>query len=212
MQNGFLDQLGTQYRTDKASFGHNFLNLYERLLGPVRLEVRSVLEIGVCDGGSLPMWRDFFPNARIVGLDINRDTLKYAGDRMIVEIRDQSNVADLVEIATKYGPFDLVIDDGSHQWDHQITSLKWLLPHVKPEGHYILEDLDTSYGSHVPIFRGIAAESAASYLHRLSDYMIGDTVIDISAEPDAFIRSYARRCEFILLSRRTSVIKLKGPA
>jgi cephalosporin hydroxylase len=209
MPNGFLDQLGTRYRTDKASFGHGFLNLYERFLDPIRAEVRSVLEIGVCDGASLPMWRDFFPNANVVGLDINPDTLKHAGERITVEIRDQSNVADLVEVARTYGPFDLVVDDGSHQWDHQITSLRSLLPHVKPGRYYILEDLDTSYGTHVSIFRGIAAESAASYLHRFSDYMIGDSVIDISAEPDAFIRSYARRCEFVVLSKRTSIIKLR---
>ena len=209
MDAGLLDQLGTKYGTDKASRGHDYLNLYERFLSSFRHTANSILEVGVYNGGSLPVWRDYFPNAQIVGLDIDPDAVRFAGDRVIVEMADQSNIADLTRIATKYGPFDLILDDGSHIWDHQITTLRTMLPHVKPGGYFILEDIDTSYGSRVELYQGIAEESTARYLQRLSDYMIGDAVIDISRERDAFIRSYARRCEFITFGRRTSIIKLR---
>ena len=210
MDIGLLDQLGTKYGTDKASRGHDYLSLYERFLSAFRHTASSILEVGVYNGGSLPVWRDYFPNAHIIGLDIDSDALRFSGDRVTVEMGDQSSIVDLTRIAVKYGPFDLILDDGSHIWDHQLTTLRTMLPHVKLGGYYILEDIDTSYGSRVELYQGIAEEPTAKYLQRLSDYMIGDAVIDISRERDAFIRSYARRCEFITFGRRTSIIKMRA--
>jgi cephalosporin hydroxylase len=168
-----------------------------------------VLEIGVWHGESTSMWAEYFPLGKIVGVDIDFETLRYEEERITIEIADQSSVSDLVNLGRKHGPFDLVVDDGSHVWHHQITTLRWLFPFVKPGRYYILEDIDTSYGTHAPSYRGISQLSAAQYLQRLADYMIADAVLDIALEEDAFVRSYARRLEFIAFSRRTSVIRLK---
>ncbi|HJS86868.1 MAG TPA: class I SAM-dependent methyltransferase [Acetobacteraceae bacterium] len=170
----------------------------------------SVLEIGVLRGESLAMWAEYFREGRIAAIDLDPSAKQFETDRVRVEIADQGNVADLVRVATTHGPFDLVLDDGSHFWDHQITSFRYLFPFVKPGRFYILEDLDTSYGSYVAQYQHGAAESAAQYLQRMTDYMVGDAVIDIGREQDAFIRSYARRLEFITFARRTAIIKLRG--
>ena len=202
-----LDSLGLKHQTDKSSTHHDYLHFYQRFLEPLRALPLNLLEIGVYNGGSANMWAEYFPNARIVGLDIDPSTTRFATDRIAIEIADQSNVDDLVRIAAGYGPFDVILDDGSHMWDHQITSLRWLFPFLKRGGFYIIEDIDTSYGTAVPEFRGVAPEPAAEYLKRIADYLVGDAKLDISREPDAFIRSYARDIEFIAFARRTSITR-----
>ncbi len=168
------------------------------------------MEIGVYQGNSLAMWAEYFGRGRIVAIDIEPNAKQFETERTRVEIADQGNVADLVRVATQYGPFDLVLDDGSHFWDHQITSFRYLLPFVKPGRFYILEDLDTSYGTHVGYYQHGARELAASFLQRMTDYMVGDAVLEIASEQDPLIRSYARRLEFIAFARRTAVLKLRS--
>lgn len=182
-----LDSIGVKYGTDKSSLYHDYLDFYERFLAPLRLEPLSILEIGVWYGASLSMWAEYFPRSRIVGVDIAPQIHKHPNPRATIEIADQANVAHLARLGQTYGPFDLIIDDGSHMWDHQITSLRYLLPFVKPGGFYILEDLDTSYGSHIDQYRGKSSLSAADYLKSLCDYMVADLVVDVAGEPDALI-------------------------
>lgn len=204
-----LDKIGVRCGTDKSSIHHNYLHLYESFLGHFRYEPISILEVGVQRGASLSMWAEYFPNARIVGVDIAPMIDRHPNRRVTIEIADQSNVADLVRLGCAYGPLDLVIDDGSHIWDHQVTSLRYLLPFIKSGGYYILEDIDTSYGTYVEQYRGPSGISAAEYLHKLCDYMVGDAALDVAREPDAFIRTYGRLCEFVCFARRTSIIRLR---
>jgi hypothetical protein len=128
----------------------------------------------------------------------------------MIEIGDQSDAGCLVALDRRYGPFDLIVDDGSHLWDHQIIALRTLLPLMNRRGFYILEDIDVSYGNYADQFRGSSPISAAEYLKKLCDYMVADAAVNIDLEPDPFLRSYGRQCEFICFSRRTSVIHLRG--
>jgi hypothetical protein len=205
-----LDELGRKYGTDKSTLGHNYLGFYERFLAPRRDNIRSVLEIGVFKGQSVAMWADYFPNAKVVGLDINASAAQYAAGRIEIELADQSNSPDLERVASKHGPFDLIVDDGSHEWPHQIISLKTLFPHVRSDGFYILEDLVTSFGHYIPSYSGGSVLSAADYLHKLCDVMVADDVIDRAAVPDPFIRTASRDIEFITYYRYTSLIKRKA--
>ncbi len=204
-----LDGIGLRHGTDKSSAHHGYLGFYERFFAPERASVAKLLEIGVFNGQSTRMWREYFPNASIIGADINPDAQRHATDRLIIEIADQSNVADLVRLGVRHGPFDIVVDDGSHIWDHQILALQYLYPFVRPGGFYVLEDIDTSYGSFTDQYKGLSPISAARYLHRFADYLVGDAVINIADEPDGFIRSYARSTEFIALHRRTALLRRK---
>ena len=202
-----LNALGTRHGTDKAAGGHAYLDFYERFLGEMRDRPVRLLEIGVHRGRSLRMWRDYFSNGQIVGVDIDPATRREAGERIVIEIADQSNVADLVRLGTQHGPFDIVVDDGSHIWGHQITTLHYLYPFVRPGGFYVLEDIHTSYGEIGKSYRGGGRVSAARYLQRFCDYMIADLDLDIGAEQDAFIRSYAGATEFVAFHRRTAVMR-----
>lgn len=114
------------------------LRFYSRLL--VGLKAERILEIGVKGGGSTAFWKQLFPSATVVGLDIDLRT-RLGGDGVIYVQGDQSDVVQLAALAAQYGPFDLVIDDGSHMSDHQTASLRALLPHVRAGGIYVIEDI-----------------------------------------------------------------------
>ncbi len=150
-----LDALARYYGTDKSSEDHGYTRLYRRHLRKQRTAVRSVLEIGVggttswsgfetaAGGQSLRMWRDYFPNAEIVGVDINEKNVR--GARIHFERGDQSDGAFLQDIARKYGPFDLVVDDGSHIGRHIQASFAVLWEAVTPGGIYAIEDLPVAF-------------------------------------------------------------------
>ena len=204
-----LDAIGLRRGTDKSSRHHDFLRLYESFFAPLRDRALRILEIGVWEGQSLQTWAEFFPNARVVGADINPDTVRFAGGRVAVEVVDQSDAAGLARLAAAHGPFDIVVDDGSHVWAHQILTLQVLLPHVVPGGFFVVEDIDTSYGALGAQYGEGARVSPAQYLHAMSDYLVGDRYTDLEAEPDGFVRAYARRLDFVAFARRTAVIKVR---
>lgn len=108
----------------------------------------NMLEIGVYKGGSLQMWRDYFgDNATIVGVDIDGNCKQYEENHIHVCIGSQNDAGFLENIAEQYGPFDIVLDDGSHFMQHQITAFEVLFPKLREGGVYMCEDTHTSYWS-----------------------------------------------------------------
>lgn len=139
-----LEQNRTAKQCADCSFaGEHYLHVYERYFEARRQQVKRVLEIGVLGGHSLRLWRDYFPNATILGMDINPDTM-FTDDRIQTCVGDQSNPADLARLALG-GPYDIIIDDASHITSHIITSFHalWLL--IVSGGLYCMEDLRCTY-------------------------------------------------------------------
>lgn len=149
--------------TDKGSvFGssHGFTDFYndvfEEIYNICKYENRkvNVLEIGVLNGYSLLMLNDFFGNnCNIIGLDIddfmiNKFNTTYGTYNMQVLKCDQSNINDLENFMNEYSDikFDIIIDDGSHVYSHQMLSLFMLSKMLTDNGIYVLEDLHTSLG------------------------------------------------------------------
>lgn len=111
------------------------------------MEELLILEIGVKGGGSTAVWKRLFPSASVVGIDIKlrRWLKREPSEDVVVYLQgDQTDAARLAEIAAKHGPFDLVIDDGSHVSDHVAGTLRLLLPHVRAGGIYVIEDTHSS--------------------------------------------------------------------
>lgn len=117
-----LHEIGLQYRTDKAT-RHNYCHFYDEHLSPYRGEDLKILEIGVKRGASLRMWRDYFYNSEIYGIDVNSASM-FKEDRIQTFIQDQGDVEGLKNFIGEHGPFDIVIDDGSHNTDHLEISYK----------------------------------------------------------------------------------------
>lgn len=104
-------------------FAEYDLNFQEYRDKPIKL-----LEIGVQKGGSLYMWREYFPNADIVGVDVSEKCKQFEGEGIKVYIGDQEDTNFLLEIEQKEGTFDIIIDDGGHTMKQQITTFKTLFP------------------------------------------------------------------------------------
>ena len=207
-----LDAIGLKHGTDKASVGHDYLNYYERLFAPLRSRPLTILEIGVLNGASLRTWREYFPNARIIGADIEPFARRFGQTGIEVEYMDQSNLEDLVRVASKYQPFDIVVEDGSHRWEHQITTLKTLFPFVRPGGLYVVEDLQTNYGDFAKDYRGVASAPCVKFLKRWLDYHIADSALPLAEEEDAFLRTYGRGACTIAFYRRLCAIEKREQA
>lgn len=148
-----LDHIGILRGTDKSSLNHDYLRHYERILGHLRNEPITLLEIGVFRGGSLRMWEDYLTAARIVGVDIVPDCIQHADNRREIEIGSQADRDYLDELGRRQRPH-VIIDDGSHIADHVILTFRTLFPHLRPGGIYIVEDLHFHAGPGAMHWRG----------------------------------------------------------
>ena len=122
------------------------LEVYERCFSAFRGKNISVLEIGIRDGGSLQLWKEYFgKQSKIYGIDIqDRRHLK---DKTGAEIfvGNQADPDFLAGVVLKTGPLKIIIDDGSHASKDQIESFQRLFPRLENGGLYIVEDIHTSY-------------------------------------------------------------------
>lgn len=145
-----LNQLAAKFGSDKFDLG--YMSLYaehfERC-GLTPNSVKNILEIGTNKGCSLRMWAEFFPNAKVHGMDITRvyeDQDKLNHPNIQTHITNQANKTELESFAQFAIPtteFDLIIDDGSHdQYDQQLT-LSVLFNKLRYGGLYVIEDLIT---------------------------------------------------------------------
>ncbi len=124
----------------------HYFPIYERHLGPFVDRSVALLEIGCGDGGSLQMWKRYFgPHAQIVGLDIEPRCKEFEDDQIAVRIGSQDDPAVLDGLVAEFGPFDVVIDDGSHIQAHVAASFGRLYAGLSKNGVYLIEDLHTAY-------------------------------------------------------------------
>lgn len=124
---------------DKGT-AHSYVRVYEQLFEPLRDSARSVLEIGVgSDALSLRMWAAFFERAIIVGVDtcVVADSLPTS----VRVVRADAYDARTVETLTSYGPFDVIIDDGSHALADQLFVLREYRRLLGQHGWLIVEDV-----------------------------------------------------------------------
>lgn len=135
-----LTKLAIKYKTDKWG-KHHYTPFYYKLFQGKEDKVRKVVEIGAGEGNSLRMWRDFFPNAHIYSAEIDKNRI-FSEDRIEVIKCDQSKVKDIFYLMMVTGlDIDLVIDDGSHKPEDQISTAKAVLPYLPKGCIYVIEDV-----------------------------------------------------------------------
>ena len=133
-----------KYDTDKVP--NNYLHVYDRVFES--LFDRKLLELGVRTGGSLRLWRDYFPHGTIAGLDVEPPAGEQNDDRLRIYKGRQEDTPLLSKIAAEVAPdgFDIVIDDASHIAAPTRTSFWHLFDHhLKPGGLFAIEDWGTGY-------------------------------------------------------------------
>ena len=132
--------------TDKES-NHRYGAAYEDILTiqnpaphSIRGDVLLMMEVGIADGSSLLAWREVFPNALCVGMDIHHSD-KAHGERIEFHLGDQCSQADC-ERAASGRWFDFICEDATHILGNTLLTLYWLWPFVKLGGLYVIEEWD----------------------------------------------------------------------
>lgn len=150
-----LDEIGLECKTDKASSTHGYLATYEKYFAEMRDKEFVLLELGVAAGASIKMWKSYFPNAKVYGIDTNVDC---AGEDIF--IGSQNDPDFLRDVLGVIGLPNVVIDDASHYGPSTIETFKHLFPKIAGGGFYFVEDThcfyDVTYGCAPPFGQGMS--------------------------------------------------------
>ena len=123
-----------------------YFQAYDTLLAKYRGREITFVEIGVLNGGSLFMWREFFgPEARIIGVDLNPGAKKWEQHGFEILIGSQQDPEFLQSLCEQIGPIDVLLDDGGHMYLQQVITAECLLDQITDGGVLIVEDTHTSY-------------------------------------------------------------------
>lgn len=138
------------FKTDK--FGkHSYMSHYQNHISHLRKKRINLLEIGVggydnpiSGGNSLRMWKSYFKKGQIFSIDIF-EKQKLQESRITIFTGSQADHNFLKKVVGEIGEIDVIIDDGSHINEHVIASFNYLFPHLRTNGLYVIEDVQTSY-------------------------------------------------------------------
>lgn len=158
--------------TDKDMTVHGFVEPYEHFFFPLKETAVRICEIGIGKGGSLIIWRDYFPKAKVYGIDID-DCSDLQSERVKTFIADQADRNQLQSFIDEYGgDYDIILDDGGHRMDQQQISFGFLFKHVKPGGYYVIEDVHTSLYDYYPAYGAEEDEknTTLSMIHNFNRY------------------------------------------
>ena len=124
----------------------SYFAAYDALLEEYVGNEITFVEVGVLDGGSLFMWRDFFGDkARIIGIEINENAKIWEDHGFEIFIGSQSDPNFWKSFFQEVGDVDVLLDDGGHTYQQQIVTVESALEHINPGGKIIVEDTYTSY-------------------------------------------------------------------
>ena len=100
---------------------------------------KNVLEIGIFNGGSHLLWRDYFPEATVYGIDIKHCSKLDNEPRIIQFTKDAYRQEVANEFADEF--FDLIIDDGPHNLPSMLSFIQFYLPKLSNNGIMVIEDI-----------------------------------------------------------------------
>ncbi|MDR3006929.1 MAG: class I SAM-dependent methyltransferase [Sphingobacterium sp.] len=144
-----MNELETYFRNNDAKLINkwmHYFDVYDRHFNRFKGKEIVVLEVGVFQGGSLQMWKNYFGDrAKIYGIDINPHCKELEEENVEIFIGSQSDRKFLRQVKESIPPIDILIDDGGHTMIQQIVTFEELFDHVKDDGVYLCEDLHTSY-------------------------------------------------------------------
>lgn len=174
----------------------HYFEIYETFMQKYVGKDVKFLEIGVYRGGSMQMWRDYFgEKATIVGIDIDENCKQYEGGNVHICIGSQADQAFLKEVSQKWGPFDVILDDGSHFMEHMIISFETLFPLLKDGGTYMCEDCQCCYS---PRYGGeyLKEDSFIEYSKNFADCVNSQFINPEKADMLPPYAEYVKACHY----------------
>lgn len=168
-----LCEIGRKYDTDKSSQRNNVTSLrhchpytlfYDGLFKNKKSEPLKIAELGILEGASLLMWKEYFANAQIHGFEYNGeliDRFKKSFDNERITLFN-INVNDVSSISSAFAKantmYDIIIEDTTHQFEDQLRVIANAHAYLKPGGILIVEDIFKSY-------------KESDYMNRLTDVL-----------------------------------------
>jgi len=135
--------LRSPYRSVKHS---GYFQVYDEIFENFINKKFTFVEVGIHNGGSLFMWREFFgEDARIIGVDLNPEAKQFEKYGFEIFIGDQSDKRFWKSFFDEVGDIDVLIDDGGHTYEQQIITVTSTIDFVKNNGLIVVEDTHTSY-------------------------------------------------------------------
>lgn len=154
-----LTEIMIKHGSDKGGGHHNYTEYYEKLLGHLRNDKINLLEIGIgtmnpnipssmagtpggyTPGSSLRGWKEYFPNGRIYGCDIDKEIL-FFDNRIQTFFLDQTSPKSIDEAICKVDrTYDIIVDDGLHDFNVNCKVMKQIFHKLNDDGYYIIEDI-----------------------------------------------------------------------
>jgi len=158
-----MSKIGDQYTSierlallnSQDQHGMGYMPLYASLFEPIRFENLNILEIGFSRGRGARTLAEYFHRSTIHSWELDYDDAlvyyknlpKAHQERITIHRTDQSNYTQIMEFLGLKGcdVFHLIIDDGSHNPEHQLQSWTNLWDNLAPGGYYVIEDMHPSY-------------------------------------------------------------------
>ncbi len=171
--------------TQKSAKVSSYFAVYDLVLTKYRNKPGiTFVEIGVADGGSLLMWREFLgPDARIIGIDYDPAAAAMRQKGFEMFIGDQASPAFWKEFFAQIGDIDVLIDDGGHTNKHQISTVDLCLDHIKNGGLILTEDVGTSY---LPEYGNPSKYSFMNYAKTIVERIQFRSPVERRPQPDRF--------------------------
>ena len=148
--NSDLCEIGKKYNTDKSPYNpkhrHAYTGIYHFLFHKIRNEKLNIAELGCFKNEGMKMLREYFVNADLYGYDIDPkhiDNAKNDGlhntKYFLIDVNDPSSIKSGLSKSTD--KFDIIIDDSSHIFEHQINIIRNSIPYLKKNGYLVIEDI-----------------------------------------------------------------------
>lgn len=120
------------------------ISLFELGIGTTNLQINSNMGLNGTPGASLNGWSEFFINGKIYGADIDKSIL-FNTKKIKTFYCDQTNMLSINDLWNKNPDldkeFDIIIDDGLHEFAANKLFFESSIHKLKVRGIYIIEDI-----------------------------------------------------------------------
>ena len=146
-----LCDIGSKFNTNKSPYnlnGHRsgYTGIYFLIFNNLRDKKFNFAEIGIEKNGSSKLWREFFSNANLYLFEKDTHKIEQAKkdqlkDSYYYEIDVDINEKIKSAFQKTGKKFDIIIDDSTHHFDHQINIINNVKDYLNPGGILVIEDI-----------------------------------------------------------------------